>query len=192
MDIFKKYVLPIFDQTQIGCGVIVGSYFITAGHIMQNNLILKTYFNKKAILLQKNNLVSVCYTNDVPNKDFCIFRLNEKISPIQIADYIPISNQTFFCVAYNTMADSRPSSSLKGIWAYKERIEPIITSVVSRKEKQGELFACNSIDVLLKPGNSGSPLFDKDGLLVGILSGGIEKTALCFFQSVLSFRQLVD
>lgn len=191
MDNNYIFVQPIFDLAQVGCGIHVGKYFITAGHIYNSHSNLYVYINNSRVLLNQDNLVYSCFTEDVPSIDLAIFRLDCENNAIMIADYTPSPNQQLFCIAFNTIIETQDSQFPSGIGSSKERIEQIKTSVIAREERQGQLFACNSVEVFLRPGNSGSPLFDDKNRLVGILSGGRENTEICFFQNVESIHQIL-
>ena len=54
----EKFVLPIFGDSHVGCGVLIDDFFITAAHVaLIDKLPIYIYFEKKRFTLDKSNLI---------------------------------------------------------------------------------------------------------------------------------------
>lgn len=188
----KKFVAPVMGNAQDGCGVFVGNHFITAGHVTKTDDF--PYYacqETKRHKLDDSNLLDYCYseqlTADADCGDYAIFSVNEVNSPLQMADYCPQEGQKLLCVYYDTEVSNHPEEGIPPIFTTSEEIVQKTTLVTVSKDRQGNFFAVES-DELLKVGNSGSPLIDADGKVVGILRGGLLGTPSCVFQYANSIK----
>ena len=186
INLSKKFVAPVMGNAQDGCGVFVGNRFITAGHVAKNSdLPYFTYHEGKKIVLDKTNLLAHCYFEQLTGEpecgDYAVFSVDDVNSPLNIADYHPEEGQELLCVYYDTEVSKQPKEGVPDIFTTSEEIVQKTTIVNVRKESQGNFFAVDSAD-FLRVGNSGAPLIDADGNVVGILRGGQLGTSCCVFQ----------
>lgn len=190
------FIVPIIGQAQQGCGFFVGNYFITAGHVIEeNNCPLFVYFEGKEFILDKTKAVKICYskelTTDENTSDFAVFEFNDISSPLELADYEPVAGQELRFITYDTVVVNNDNPDLPAIFSTSDRIEKVISSAIVREEKQGKFFACDTKSIL-KKGNSGSPLLDSNNRVVGILRGGTYIPECCIFQNAKSIRNAIQ
>lgn len=182
----ELYVVPIMGQAQQGCGFFVGNYFITAGHVIEeSDSNLSIQYNGKMMILDKNKAIKVCYSKELTDSsnclDYAIFAVEGVDSPLKLAGYKPKLGNILHCITYDTVVTKDEIHGIPTIFANKEQILKKETNAVVREESLGNFFACNT-DSILKKGNSGSPLFDSQDKIVGILRGGTEIPECCIFQ----------
>ena len=186
INISKKFVAPVMGIAQDGCGVFVGNRFITAGHVAKPDGFPYSAYNAgKKYVLDNTNLLAYRYSEQLAAEhdcsDYAVFSVEGVDSPLKIADYRPKEGQELLCVYYDTEVSNHPEEGLPSISTTSDEIVQKTTIVTVRKESQGNFFAVDSAD-FLKVGNSGSPLIDADGNVVGILRGGHLNTSCCVFQ----------
>jgi len=188
----KNFVAPIWGEAHDGCGVFVGNRFITAGHVTKYDSFPYYVENGgKRYQLDNSNLLSRCFSEQLTAEpdcgDYAVFSTDGLDSPLQMADYCPQEGQKLLCVYYDTEVTNHPEEGIPSIFTTSEEIVQKTTFVTVSKDRQGNFFAVES-DELLKVGNSGSPLIDADGKVVGILRGGLLGTPSCVFQYANSIK----
>ena len=182
----KKFVAPVWGEAHDGCGVFVGNRFITAGHVTKpENFPSYVDNGGKRYQLDNSNLLSRCFSEQLTAEpgcgDYAVFSTDGVNSPLQIANYCPKEGQQLLCIYYDTDVTNTPEEGIPSVFTQDEDTVLKTTIVTVRKESQGNFFAVDSDD-LFKVGNSGSPLFDADGKIVGFLHGGHLNTPCCIFQ----------
>lgn len=152
------------DYTSSGSGIILNTkgYIATNYHVVkdaksilvqvtQNGKVKK--YNAKVVVSDKTNDLSVLQISDV---DFTGFGA------------IPFAvKNTISDVGTNVFAMGYPMSSYLG-----EEVKVTDGLISSKTGYQGDIVTYQ-ISVPIQPGNSGGPLFDKQGNLIGITNAGI-------------------
>lgn len=197
----ENFVTHIYDQTPIGCGFFVGNYFITAGHVIDAGKSPRISYNGKEYRLKESDAIKICRMNETnrdPNGfDYAIFKLDNINSPLKIAKYKPTHKQEFLCTVYNHKVCKNEdmyenaTNIFERIDSINEQIEKLTTSVTVTDEHEGNFFVCESTDIL-QQGNSGSPLYDKDNNVVGILHGGNIGTSKCVFMYAHILNDIIN
>lgn len=184
--VFEKFILPIESIAHAGCGFFVDNLFVTAGHVAVNNeLPLTIYFNGKTVKLDKSNLLFARYVDNEPNPedniDVALFKVEGVNSPLKLADYRPKAGEQYVCYSFNDEVFHLNQQGVPAIFSSYDQIVPVSTPVKVLDKTDGKFFGCESEKVLQR-GNSGSPLIDAEGNVVGILHGGVPDTNQCVFQ----------
>jgi len=182
----SKYIVPVFSEAQAGCGFFTDNYFITSGHVtVRANLPLVIYYQGKRIRLDMSNMVECHYCHPLTAEsscfDYAVFKVDGIDSPLRISDHKPQEGEVYFCHTFNEEVTKNPQPGIPDIFTSCDEIVSLATEATIRKEVQGNFFAADSKEIL-KEGNSGSPLLDSEGRVVGILQGGVSGTPCCVFQ----------
>ena len=191
----EKFVLPIFGDSHVGCGVLIDDYFITAAHVaLIDKLPIYIYFEKKRFTLDKSNLIFHKYSEELSEETDCmdcaIFKIEGIKSPIKLSEKRPECGQTFYCYTFNEIVTKKNIPGIPEIFSNEDEIVPLATEVKVLKDVQGNFFAVETND-FLKTGNSGSPLVDGEGYIYGILRGGKPDTKICVFQYIDIIKDLL-
>ena len=115
-------------------------------------------------------------------------------SPLKLANYRPEQEQIFRIYTYNEIIiknEFPKDIDIPEIFKTRDEIRPYETKVKVLGKKQGNFFACES-EGFLKVGNSGSPLFDDNDNVVGILHGGNPDTNMVIFQYADIITRLIE
>lgn len=177
-----KIEKPI-DETWEGTGFALASgYIVTNYHVIENakSIIIKgvngdfsNQYHATVVAVDKNNDLAILQIMDEHFKDFGTIPYNVKIGNSDVGEDI-------FVLGY-------PLSSTMG-----DEIK-LTTGVISSKTGfQGDV-SLYQISAPVQPGNSGGPLFDNNGNLIGIISSkhrGAENVSYAIKSSYL--KNLID
>lgn len=190
---YKKYIFPI-NSTTDGSGVIVGDLFITAGHVIEDGIKPSVVINGKSYSLDKEDAI-LFDTNSEGRSDgldVAVFRLNERCSPLHLADTIPSEGQRLLSCCYRHTVNCNSglssnifSSTINEDWIFEQR-KGIVTSLFDN------FFECQFIESLSK-GSSGSPIIDNDkvvGVLYGDKEGKNSSKTVLFLSSYAIIKKL--
>jgi len=170
---YKEYVIQVCDDNyNFGCGVLMGNFFITAGHVIKNSKNPRIEMNGKHIYL-KDSIV-LHNDNEPEGFDVAVFHIPESHSPLQLSDVFPVQGDVLDSCSWRVVAEGN---------------EYLECNVVVNDIKEGNYF-CGDTDILLKQGSSGSPVF-YEGDIIGILSRGQEGTSFCAFLSSKVIKTLL-
>lgn len=157
-------------------GIIVTNFHVVDGAngidvFVNRNGEIKTY-NAKVLISDKANDISILKIED---KSFTNF------AQLPYAVKTPILD-----VGTSVFALGYPMSDILG-----EEIKVTDGIISSKTGYQGDVVTYQ-ISVPIQPGNSGGPLFDKNGNLVGITNGGCSRCSKCWIcnQSFL-FKEFI-
>jgi S1-C subfamily serine protease len=156
-----RYHLCSLRHTQIRYGLLA-----TNAHVVQNSNKIEVVFTNdssaltfsaKILLLDKNNDVALLSINDDKFKGF-------NSIPYGISDKAAIGSDAY-TIGF-------PLNNVMGI-AYK-----VTNGIVSSTSGIDDDLRYYQITVPLQPGNSGGPLFDKNGNVIGITSAKLNEKAV--------------
>ena len=137
-----------------GSGVVIGEHTIlTAAHVVQG------MDNIKILDYKGNNIPVICWEVD-PNDDCAIITTAIKLSGIilpaktaTVGEHVIVIGEPFGKAFYNTMT----------------------YGIISGLDRHVEYFGVSpmlTVDAATNPGNSGGPVINMEGRLIGIVSGG--------------------
>lgn len=192
-----NYILPVYSNGFcIGCGVIVGKYFITSGHLIKGDTCISV--NDCRICLNAQNSVickeiddGVDYTSDQAI-DIAAFIIDGEGSPLSLDTKVPSIGDRLICYSktFHTRSIRKGKSFLDS--ETEEYFDVFqCEGVVSRILEEG-LFECD-MEQPCKEGHSGSPIM-MGNQVVGILCGDIEgkdSSNKVLFQPVSVFNSRV-
>jgi V8-like Glu-specific endopeptidase len=183
----KEFVFPTVDDMNDGCGVLVGSLFVTAAHVVQEHDFY-LFINGKNICLKKEDALLFKYKQAEDGADIAVFRLEGYKSPLEFDTSSPQTDMLLDSISYEHMVEG--SSNLENIFLDEPKEwYKLIECQATINELAGNFYQCKT-SVILKPGSSGSPVF-RNGKVFGILHGGQVGTNLCVFQSSCSILSLM-
>ena len=97
------YIVHI-DPPHEGCGIFVGNYFITAGHVVDNQANIAIYYKRKKLLLNKDNCIFLSSLNEKTwntlGNDIAIYKFDSVTSPIEFYQDKVNINDVFNSVSY--------------------------------------------------------------------------------------------
>ena len=162
-------------QSGIGSGFIISSdgYIVTANHVVEN----MTYINV-VLSTGESHIATVIDGNDFT--DLALIKINKSgLTPLKIgkSSDLLVGDSV---IAIGTPAAIEFSGSLaEGVVSYNNRILKV-TDSLGNVEKKMTVIQTNA---LVNPGNSGGPLINEYGEVVGIVSMKLNSTyyeGMCF------------
>lgn len=188
----NNYVIQIPPPHE-GCGVLIGNYFITAGHVLEESENVTITFKGQKYELSKDNCISFNYMNDmswnIQASDIAIYKLDSINSPIELYTEDVLLNDILHSISYKVFTGKINNKYFIFDSSNEAEHTEIIECNGTVVDIKGHFIAC-VMDYPLRKGSSGSPLFYK-GKLVGILSGGNSAKEICIFQHIKSIMQLL-
>jgi len=133
---------------------------VTNNHVVDgaNKIFVKKIINNNEIICEASKLAADF------NNDLALLRLNDptqltiKSIPFIISQKLSETGEDVFVLGY-------PLTPTMG-----EELK-VTTGIISSKTGFKGDITCYQISAAIQPGNSGSPMFDKDGNIIGIISG---------------------
>ncbi len=196
MNTLLKYVKN--NRRLLGCGngILIGNMFITAGHCVTNDLFGFKHEDSKYSLNNRDALVYEVMEEGketAEGYDIAVFKISEIDSPVCLSDDVPEKGKEYTSISYGMCRDNSDEISQGiDIWSQAKRqyiLEhspdnsyEVITGKATVIDTEGNFFICK-MEKPLKEGTSGSPLFDSNGKVVGILTHGSFELATCVFIS---------
>lgn len=150
---------PLADATRTGSGFFVGSdgYFVTNDHVVEGANTVSVYFGGK---MMNAEVVKVSKVGDL-----ALLKVDGIAAGLTISAADPEPGQEVFAVGF-------PQPSIQGI-------EPKVTKgIISSTKGLGDDDTQLQIDAAVQPGNSGGPLCDSSGHLVGVVVSGLNQIAV--------------
>lgn len=178
-------IFRIFASSSLGCGFVVGQYFITAYHVVEG-FDACICIGGKRIPLKKECAVFCDFDDEacpgfVSEHDLAIFALSEFAeleSPLSIGAEMPLPETRCISKSYVTRVVQHDDSVFG--WQSEEVLTECKATV--NGDRYECLFAAD-MDMMLLPGCSGSPLLDGN-MVVGMLLGCDDsKPYACFLSA---------
>jgi hypothetical protein len=183
----KEFVFPTVDDMNDGCGVLVGSLFVTAAHVVQEHD-FHLFLDGESICLKKEDALLLKYKQAEDGADIAVFRLDGYKSPLEFDTSSPRKDILLDSISYEHIVEG--SSDTENIFLNEPKDwYKLIECKATIDELAGNFYQCKT-SVILKPGSSGSPVF-RNGKVFGILHGGQVGTNHCVFQSSSSILSLI-
>ena len=183
----KEFVFPTVDDMNDGCGVLVGSLFVTAAHVVQEHD-FHLFLDGENICLKKEDALLLKYKQAEDGADIAVFRLDGYKSPLEFDTSSPRKDILLDSISYEHIVEG--GSDIENIFLNDPKDwYKLIECKATIDELAGNFYQCKT-SVILKPGSSGSPVF-RNGKVFGILHGGQEGTNHCVFQSSFSILSLI-
>lgn len=186
------YIIHI-DPPHEGCGIFVGNYFITAGHVVDNQANIAIYYKRKKLLLNKDNCIFLSSLNEKTwntlGNDIAIYKFDSVTSPIEFYQDKVNINDVFNSVSYKVSV--KKTDGEINIFSSDNRECIDLIKCEGRVVDLKDNFIVCKMSYPLRSGSSGSPLL-LNNKLVGILSGGVESTDICVFQNIESIIKLIE
>lgn len=150
---------PLVGASSSGSGFFVGKqgYFITNAHVVEGGKKLSIYHSGR---LLKAELIKVSKVADL-----ALLKVSESVPGIEIAEREAEPGQDIFAVGY-------PNPDLQGI---EVKVTKGVISSSKGFQDDGSRY---QIDAAVQPGNSGGPLCDSAGRLVGVVVSGLNQIAV--------------
>jgi len=175
-------LLISLDATSMGSGSVINNYgdIITNWHVVNgSHQMLVWFYDQKITALDQldpeNYSVAEVVAAD-KSRDLAMVRLidkNRKLSPLELGEEYSLS------IAQDVFAIGHPEAY---IWSFTYGVISQLRNNNSWSYGEDEVFNANVIQTQTptNPGNSGGPLFDAKGKLIGINSYGVEGQGLNF------------
>lgn len=167
----EKYIYPIKSSDTYGNGVLVGNYFITAAHVIEEAQ--KAYVTIEGKRYELTNESAFVFKTDNENRydgyDIAIFKFDDiEPSPLVLSDIMPSENIELTSICYNHTSIGAIS---KSNFSLSKNVEKwVLVRDVGRIIAQyGNYIECQ-LNGELKEGNSGCPILYENSV-VGILNG---------------------
>jgi serine protease Do len=143
-----------------GSGIVISNngYIITNNHVVENGKIFDIRINDKTY---KADLIKTDKTND-----FAILKINDKAFVNFTKIPFVIKNSTL-SIGTKVFTLGFPQTEIQG------KGIKLTDGIISSKTGYQDDPVCYQISCPIQPGNSGGPLFDMNGSLVGIVNAGI-------------------
>lgn len=179
-----QYLKPIMGSNIVGNAVLVGKYFLTAGHVVSK---LERYDSEGFTFSSSDALALYCENKNKEGLyyDYALFNSQYR-SPMRLAHGLPNEGEVLTSISLIKQVTEIPSNGV-GIFSTKkiESFEPVISKATVLRTI-GNFIICD-MEVPLAEGQSGSVLIQEDAVF-GILHGGVDGK-LCVFQSATSIRE---
>jgi S1-C subfamily serine protease len=149
---------PLTGATSSGSGFFVGKngYFITNHHVVENGKNFTIYLSGRSMPAQ---LIAVSKVSDL-----ALLKVGAQIPGLEIAENEADSGQDVFTIGF-------PNPIIQGI-------EPKVTKgIISSKKGIQDDDTRYQIDAAVQPGNSGGPLCDDSGRLIGVVVSQLNPVA---------------
>ena len=197
----RDNVYHLINDAKNGCCVLVGNLLITAGHLINDDGIYLQIKGSRISLKREDAIIlfedSLEKELDGHERDIAIFKLDDFSSPLELDDKEVEVGDILESISYRSRAVKienpvKLDPKIYGVFGgdhYVTVYDEIITSA-KVDEVGGGYFSCNT-DVMLKPGSSGSPIFNGDKV-AGILVAGSLGTNNCVFMSSRSILNLIN
>lgn len=183
----KDFVFPTVDDLSDGCGVLVGSLFVTAAHVVQAHD-FRLRVDGKDVCLKKDDAILFKYKQAEDGADIAVFCLEGFNSPLEFDTSTPHTDMLLDSISYEHIVEGSPNT--ENIFLDESRdCYKLIECKATIEALAGNFFQCKT-SAILKPGSSGSPVFH-NGKVFGILHGGQLGTNHCVFQSSRSILTLL-
>ena len=183
----KEYVFPTVDDLNDGCGVLVGSLFVTAAHVVQKHD-FHLFIDGENICLRKEDALLFKYKETEDGADIAVFSIDGYKSPLEFDTSSPQIDMFLDSISFEHIVEDR--SNIENIFLDEAKDWYKLIECQAYIDKlEGNFFQCKT-SAILKPGSSGSPVF-RNGKVFGILHGGQVGTNLCVFQSSSSILSLI-
>ena len=176
-----------------GVGFFIGNTFITAGHVINDNIIHTINVNRRKFELKKSDAIYLnCaeYDNVSPDiPDLAIFEFKNINSPLILANDSPIVGQCLEFISKRRVVENNEVNGIPSIFTQSESIKTHSCKgeVVAH---DADYWECHT-DKILRKGDSGSPVM-KGNFVYGILVGGKPGTPKCAFISAERILKIIE
>lgn len=150
---------PLKSAKSTGSGFFVGNegYFVTNAHVVDDSTDVFVYYGGKMIRAEVVKVSKVA--------DLAILKVAQKVVGIEISDDEPQPGDDVFAIGY-------PQPTIQGLEA------KITKGVISSSKGLEDDDTRFQIDAAIQPGNSGGPLCDSVGRLIGVAVSGLNQIAI--------------
>ena len=147
---------PLKDAKASGSGFFVGNegYFVTNAHVVKDSTAVIVYYSGKMLDAEVIKVSKVA--------DLAILKVAQKVVGIEISADEPQPGNDIFAIGY-------PQPSIQGLEV------KITKGVISSSKGLDDDDTRFQIDAAVQPGNSGGPLCDSSGRLVGVVVAGLNQ-----------------
>ena len=176
-----------------GVGFFIGNTFITAGHVINDNIIHTINVNGRKIELKKSDAIYLnCaeYDNVSPDiPDLAIFEFKDINSPLILANDSPTEGQCLDFISKRRVVEKNKVNGIPSIFTQSESIKTHSCKgeVVAH---DADYWECHT-DKILRKGDSGSPVM-KGNSVYGVLVGGKPGAPKCVFLSAESIMKIIE
>ena len=176
-----------------GVGFFVGNTFITAGHVINDNIIHTINVNGRKIELKKSDAIYLnCaeYDNVSPDiPDLAIFEFKDINSPLILANDSPTEGQFLEFISKRRVVENNEVNGIPSIFTQSESIKTLSCKgeVVAH---DADYWECHT-DKILRKGDSGSPVM-KGNSVYGVLVGGKPGIPKCVFLSAERILKIIE
>ena len=176
-----------------GVGFFIGNTFITAGHVINDNIIHTINVNGRKIELKKSDAIYLnCaeYDNVSPDiPDLAIFEFKDINSPLILANDSPTEGQCLEFISKRRVVENNKVNGIPSIFTQSESIKTYSCKgeVVAH---DADYWECHT-DKILRKGDSGSPVM-KGNFVYGVLVGGKPGTPKCAFISAERILKIIE
>jgi S1-C subfamily serine protease len=150
---------PLVGATSSGSGFFVGKqgYFITNAHVVEGGKKFSVYHSGRSLNAELIQVSKVA--------DLALLKVTAAVPGIEIAEEEAEAGQDVFAVGY-------PNPEIQGIEV------KVTKGVISSSKGFQDDATRYQIDAAVQPGNSGGPLCDSSGRLVGVVVSGLNQIAV--------------
>ena len=176
-----------------GVGFFIGNTFITAGHVINDNIIHTINVNGRKIELKKSDAIYLnCaeYDNVSPDiPDLAIFEFKNINSPLILANDSPTVGQCLEFISKRRVVENNEVNGIPSIFTQSESIKTLSCKgeVVAH---DADYWECHT-DKILRKGDSGSPVM-KGNFVYGVLVGGKPGIPKCVFLSAERILKIIE
>jgi S1-C subfamily serine protease len=160
----KKIVMPnntddILRGASSGSGFFVGGegYFITNYHVIKGGAAIQIH--------HEGNLIDAKIITSSKIADLALLKVNKKVEGLSLSDVESNIGSDIYTIGF-------PHPGLQGL-------EPKVTKgIISSSRGLGQDDTIYQIDASIQPGNSGGPICDETGLVVGVVVAKLDEISI--------------
>lgn len=105
----EEYIYPSIDDYSDGCGVLVGSLFVTAAHVIQEHD-FHLFIDGKSKSLRKENALLFKFKQAEDGADIAVFRLEGFKSPLEFDTSSPQIDMLLESISYEHNVEGKSST----------------------------------------------------------------------------------
>jgi hypothetical protein len=150
---------PLVGASSSGSGFFVGKagYFVTNAHVVERGKEFNVFYSGRSL---KAELIKVSKVADL-----ALLKVSESVTGMEIAETDAELGEDVFAVGF-------PNPTIQGMEV------KVTKGVISSSKGFQDDETRYQIDAAVQPGNSGGPLCDKSGRLVGVVVSGLNQIAV--------------